>query len=384
MKILFTGDEMKGYIFSEIKEAETKCLGSSNYLNKQQAEILLAVKEFAPDVIVYEMEQYFDEPEEIANIIAGIKKASGVSVVLHVQTDNPNNVVNRACYDQGLYNLLPSTLNPTDKKTEFAKFFTSYYEKSGTQNELAEKIEESKEKQKLEINKIKTIAVVGVCHKIGTTTQCLQIVKYLEYKGYRACYVDASHNKYMNLFFSEENKELSFPELIKLTSKEAIYYSERNIVSEQGVDILMREELLTDSLKRDYDYFVYDYGVYNNPDFNKNGFLKDDIKFIVGGGFLTEIQYICAMADNVSYSDAKLLFNHVMSEKEKNDILACMDFNCGSINNAERTYFVDYIKDSFVLDNLELYEEILPIEEKEDTKEQTEKKRKKRGLFKRK
>lgn len=381
MKILFTGDELKGYTFSEMKDAETKYLGTCNSLNKQQSEIMLSINEFKPDVIVYEMEQYFDEAEEVASIIAGIKKASGIKVVLHVPTDNPNNIVNRACFDQGLYNLLPSTLNPTDKKTEFAKFFTDYYEKSGTQNELAEKIEEAKEKQRLEFNKFKTIAVVGVCHKIGTTTQCLQIVKYLEYKGYRACYVDASHNKYKNVLYQELTSDLTFPELIRYGIKEAKYNEEKNIVTYEGVDILMKEEFLTNTLKKEYDYFVYDYGVYNNRDFNKNGFLKDDIKFIIGGGFITEIHYVCDIIANISYKDSKILFNRVGTEKEKDDILDFMN----ATKNAERTYFIDFINNSFELANIDLYEQLLPFEERENAhqKEDT-KKKKKKGFFRRK
>ena len=143
----------------------------------------------------------------------------------------------------------------------------------------------------------------------------------------------------------------------------------------------MKEEFLTNTLKKEYDYFVYDYGVYNNRDFNKNGFLKDDIKFIIGGGFITEIHYVCDIIANISYRDSKILFNRVSTEKEKKEILEFMD----ATRNAARTYFIDFINNSFELANVELYEEILPFEEKENAHQKEDnKKKKKKGFFRRK
>ena len=36
------------------------------------------------------------------------------------------------------------------------------------------------------------IGVAGACHRMGTTDLSLQLVKYLQLKGYKACYVEVN------------------------------------------------------------------------------------------------------------------------------------------------------------------------------------------------
>ena len=40
------------------------------------------------------------------------------------------------------------------------------------------------------------IAIGGCCDRIGTTTQALQLVKYLQFMGHRACYIQYNHSGY--------------------------------------------------------------------------------------------------------------------------------------------------------------------------------------------
>ena len=44
----------------------------------------------------------------------------------------------------------------------------------------------------------KTIAVVGSLSRIGTTTQCLQIVKYFQSCGKKACYIEFNNTGFLN------------------------------------------------------------------------------------------------------------------------------------------------------------------------------------------
>ena len=42
-----------------------------------------------------------------------------------------------------------------------------------------------------------TIAVSGCIDRIGTTTQAIQLVKYLVFRGHRACYIELNENGYI-------------------------------------------------------------------------------------------------------------------------------------------------------------------------------------------
>ncbi|MDO4325636.1 MAG: hypothetical protein Q4E24_06320 [bacterium] len=44
--------------------------------------------------------------------------------------------------------------------------------------------------------RLQTIAVAGALPRIGVTTQTLQIVKYLQITGYRACYIEMNDSDY--------------------------------------------------------------------------------------------------------------------------------------------------------------------------------------------
>ncbi|MBP2661566.1 MAG: hypothetical protein H6Q69_4598 [Firmicutes bacterium] len=43
-----------------------------------------------------------------------------------------------------------------------------------------------------------TIAVAGCLGRIGTTTQAMQIIKYLTLMGYRACYIEMNRHGYID------------------------------------------------------------------------------------------------------------------------------------------------------------------------------------------
>ena len=58
-------------------------------------------------------------------------------------------------------------------------------------------IKEAEEPQQIIRQKVKTIGIAGTIPRIGTTTTSLQLVKYIESRGYNAAYVEINTLKYI-------------------------------------------------------------------------------------------------------------------------------------------------------------------------------------------
>lgn len=67
---------------------------------------------------------------------------------------------------------------------EYSKCLEGYYEENGIDIKAAE------EPQQIIRQKVKTIGIAGTIPRIGTTTTSLQLVKYIESRGYNAAYVE--------------------------------------------------------------------------------------------------------------------------------------------------------------------------------------------------
>ena len=77
-------------------------------------------------------------------------------------------------------------------------------EPQGLTSDPVEQKSEAGQKEKLlfrpDFHKTTTIAIAGVVPRIGTTTQAMQIVKYLEMQNKTACYVDLTGRNDLELY----------------------------------------------------------------------------------------------------------------------------------------------------------------------------------------
>ena len=175
-----------------------------------------------------------------------------------------------------------------------------------------------------------TIAVAGCCRRIGTTTQALQIIKYILLNGCRACYIQ------MN--------DYGFVEKIASYYTDVLEDKEMGRVTYENIDMYYNLNRLPDILNMEYEYYIYDCGVYEQDDFNKISFLEKNIKIIVGGSKVNEIEYMTNAISTTYHTDVKYIFNYIEDVKDtKNDIIELMD------NLEERTYFAPYAPNSFRL-----------------------------------
>ena len=205
-----------------------------------------------------------------------------------------------------------------------------------------------------------TIAVAGVCPRIGTTTQAFQIIKYLNYNGYTACYIEANQNLFLDdLAYTYADVEID-------ESAGKICY--------QNTDMFYKKERITDILKMGYDFYIYDFGCYNSKGFNSVAFLEKDKSIIICGSSPGEIQATNKIIQNTVLTDIYYIFSFC-SPDEFEDIQELMD------DKADQTVFADFCPDyfTFLAHRIKLYEPILPVK-KLDGSEAV----KKRGFFKRK
>lgn len=384
MNILFVGERTEGYFIEEVikPEGEMIYVKENYHIKEQKIDILKAIENNNPDYMVVDVNQYIDDGVVIIDTIDKIKIAKNIKTILIVSSISEKNVVVKESIDRNIKSFIPSYLNMTDKKEEFVNLTHGLYGKN-SETPQVKQVEEKLNKKKTELQNLKTIGVVGASKRVGTTTQCLQIIKYLNYKGYKACYVESNSKTYLNISDVRKDKNLTFIDLLEsLTFGEHTFNKKTNILQYNGIDILMDKVSLNDKVKKKYDFFIFDYGSFDDNDFNKMSFLKDDIQFIVGGGFMTELNYTLQLASNVSYKDANILINFINNKKDKEEALECLDVQTEIFNNKERTHFVDYFESPFTLSNIELYDKVLGIKQKEDPNQETKKKRK--LLFRRK
>lgn len=188
----------------------------------------------------------------------------------------------------------------------------------------------------------KRIGITGVCRRIGTTTEAVQLVKYLQVKGYKACYIEVN-----NTGFVQEHGQVFVSEHDEYLGR----------VTYEGVDLYYKQEKIQEIFHQDYDYFVFDYGAYSEQGFNKTSFLEKDIRIFVAGSKATEMKYTQQVLQNEYYMDVFYLFNFI-SEKERPELLEYME------EKAEITYFTVYAPDQFEYIHNPEFDRLIPVENK--------------------
>lgn len=345
--IVFVGAEDRGYWVREtaqIRGEELEFVESSMTIHEQINEIL----RHSGDYIIFDIEQYVDNAEALAEEIMQIGRAKSWTVVIYAPGyDRESRIVQQLMY-QGIRYFVYSG-NFAEAREELERCLNGYY-REPKEEELQEvaKREEAK-------NGIR-IGVAGACHRMGITTFALQLVKYLQLKGYKACYVEVNATGFV------EQHERTF---------NTVHDTYLGKVTFENVEMYYRQEKLLDVLKQEYDYFVYDFGTYMDTDFSKTSFLEKDVRIFVVGSKASEMSYTNELIRNEYYTDVNYVFNFI-SEKEKPELLEYME------EKAAQTYFTVSTPDQFEYVPNEAFEKLLPVEDISEPEEEP------RGFFRKK
>lgn len=340
--ILFAGHEEKGFFVQEI--AEKREMGSAIIPERQhieeQANDLLKYKEQAA-FILYEIEQYVDDPEDLEAWILKIQNAIHVKTIIFAPGYSPQSKVIHDLYGQGIRNFIFSVYL-SEQKEDLERCLDGYYETFGYESRgIQFEVSENEKEETGEIAESgQMIGIAGAVARMGTTTQAIQIVKYLHFQGHRAAYIQMNSHH--------------FVEDLAAAYSEAEQDQEAGMVSYQGVDMYYRLDLLQEILKKDYEYFVFDYGVWKDPGFNKISFLEKNVQIFVVGSNPSEFNATYEVIQNNFYSDNFYIYSFAARSEQK-DLLELME------EKADATFFAEEVRDPFCFSgNTEMYQKIIP------------------------
>ncbi len=343
--ILFVGKQEKGF-FAEEQGVEAYIAPALHI--ETQADELLKYKEKV-ETIIYDIEQYADEPEEIVLWIRRIEEALKIRTIIFAAGYSPRSTIIKMLWEAGVKNFIFS-IYLGEQKADLEYCLSGYFENFGYEEKRGISFEdecpgeESGEKEK---TRTAGIGVAGCMGRMGTTTQALQFVKYLQYIGYRAAYFQMNTH--------------GFVEALKDAYEQVSTDEDIGRVSYAKVDMFYRTDRLQDVLKQNYDYIVFDYGVAGENGFNKISFLEKETQvFVVGSKPGGEFEKTYEVIKNNFYNNVYYIYNFVAAS-EQSDVRVLMG------EKAEVTYFAKEAKDPFVYTGDTIYGEILSLEENKNT-----------------
>lgn len=149
--ILLVGDKDRLSGISEV--IETRTTEDYDYINEshsilEQENDILAYQDVS--YIIYDIDQYFDDTEEIIEKIKAISRTNKAKVILYVKTDNPKNEVIKEAVANGIKHFINEGNSLTSQKDEFEKILSGYYEANGRED--IEKVKEEIEKDERRLN----------------------------------------------------------------------------------------------------------------------------------------------------------------------------------------------------------------------------------------
>lgn len=355
-KLLFVGAEEVGFFAGEIahyKGMDFDYVNTNGHITYQVNEIL---EHKNVTYLVFDVGQYLDSPVEIAEEIKSIINCNGAKAIIYAAGFIPQSDMVLTLYEQGFKEFILSSL-VSEQKDQLEKCMNGYFEVNGMQ-ELNTITLETQEEELKEKYSFKTIAVAGSVDRIGTTTQSMHIIKYLQINGYKACYVHMNSKDYIKNVKEYYNPDSIDEEMGKLVL--------------EGIDHYYRIEKLSDVKKQGYDYYVYNYGTYGDKDFNLISFLEKDIKILVLGYKPMEMAYAEKVMQGILYEDVKYIFSFA-DEIPEEEIAELMG------EKMQDTIIPKRCTEIYKLFEPEAYKKIIPVE----AAAEEEKKKKKWTIFSR-
>ncbi len=321
--IIFAGTKDKGFFLQDISIQEE--ITYTGYIELDDLKRYALENENS--CIVIDVTLWSDDSKIIADRINDVAASTRSKVIIFAVGYQNNSRLCSTLRTYGISRIITAG-NLADIKAEFTAFYND------ESIETVKRIATEPTETEIRNSAAMTIAVAGAQNRIGTTTQCFQIVKYLASKGYKAAYLEFNNTDYlekMKRLFGLSESDYSF----------------------EGIHIYSKEQI--NKVIQEFDYIVYDYGCITNQTFNQYSFLERNIGIVVCGAKPGEIEYSTqALSLLQKYNDVIYLFNFV-AKSDETDIISQM--------GNHRTYFSPLIPDTFsvLLAQQKLYDEILKI-----------------------
>ncbi len=340
--MLFVGAKDRGYWLEEI-HANVEIHGYTAHIASARDAML--AKPY--DYIVVDMEQLLDAASDIVEDLARLQAVIAGRVIIYAPGYSPESELVQEAHRHGLDLLVLAPMLGSQKQELRQAMEGHPYNLPRVADHVDNspaipagwQQEERPEVPAVDQNKEpKSVAVCGCCSRIGTTTQALQIAKYLTYQGYKACYIECNDLRYVErlatLYGAPHNQELG-------------------LVSYEGLDLYYRPSKLPEICTRGYDYLVRDFGTWQSV----FGYLRADYKLVVCGSKPNEFEPLGqVLQQTILYDEIWYIFSF-SAEEERAELLDMMD------DRANRTIFAPYAPDPFVFlaDGAKAYQPIFQL-----------------------
>ncbi len=326
--ILFAGEQDKGWFIPEtVQKYDEGCQYSGFVSSLEELSKMILQNNSFSTVILHLPTLYIMDYENIGKFCKNLMIAANIKIICMAEGYNINSKVIQAAISSGVRFFMLGT-NPSMLKKELCNALEG---KTNIDEIFAQlPTDEQREKKKDEIegsfqNSV-TVAVVGSMHRIGTTTQALQIVKHLILDGCKACYIQLNNSNYI--------------QRIGEFYTDASVNEEMGRTNYQNLEMYCKQEKIADILAKNYNYYVYDFGCISDESFSPVQFLEKDIKIAVCGSKPDELPYIQSVLELLENVTTEYVFSFT-SETDRKDILELME------DKQKHTHFAGYIPDPF-------------------------------------
>jgi len=374
--VLYIGYPDQQYFFSQMAQEtnnEFEFLDTSIY---ELHEICEEVIEKAFPIVIINVEEYKDSIGRIIEATQKIRKMTNCRIIIHARGFSPESNLIQSFYNAGYSDFITSPVHNSAFE-QFKKCISGEYEKMGASEEILEASKKSYADRQLtpeediSLQQIKeaqtphiTIGVTGTRHYIGTTTQAMQIVKFFQYAGKKACLIEVNTGESYFRNTMEDFEE-----------SEYTYIEELEKITLNNVEIYCNAEKITKAIQKKYDYLVYDYGCYKDEKFQSASYFDRDILVMVGGSKGNEYEPTFEFIKRTQDLNNMIYMFSFVPNREKESILT------GMSKVKERVIFPAYSPDIFAYAPQNKYEQLFNISLDE---EEVAPKKKKFSLFRRK
>lgn len=326
--ILFCGSQNVGHFVPEVahvNDSEIIYTGTLNQVNTLEKYIL----DQAYTHIMIDLSKFHDMPDVICDEITRLQNVCNTPFIFFALGHSERSELVSRLIDKGFFYFVTDPRPAAAKEqlyTALNGFSTIKQPEEATSPSPSS--DEAAEKEHHQ----QSIGITGCCGRIGTTTQALQICKYLQLLQHKVCFVELNGND-VNIW----SQLLADTEITKEDeSLGRLRYA--------NLDMYSSAERIAEIRAMDYDYIVYDFGSAQSDTFNSIQFLEKDIRIVVGGISPSEMIamqeiYKGIMADSVYY-----IFSFI-SDADKQSVL---DMQLGL---ADKTVFAPWAPDPFVYTN---------------------------------
>jgi hypothetical protein len=361
MDILYYGEKDKESCFMQYAESQGLSYKCNHVMTVYVEDISKEVIRLTPKELIIDADCLVEEDiDKTANLLFRIKEAVHCDIIIVAYGyDKESSALLSSLRREGFYKFITSAVLGTAKE-EYAACHENRmprYEQTPEDRikqvlgggEVYSDIENGKQDAV-------TIAVAGCMHRMGTTTFCLQLAKYLSFTGKKVAYLERNDSGYVKSMAETFNCDFD---------------EESSFVSLSGIDMYFDLALLKQIKKKNYDFLLYDYG----PATDKNivSFLEQKEGIIVCGVKGEEMSKTYEILKQFYTNDNLWYCFNFISPAEYSEIKEMMG------RKVDKTMFLGFTPEALQLESVNMpeFERFLP----NSVQEEVLPKEKKKGLF---